>query len=95
MLVSAWKKLTLQGEIQGYCQHVMYSPVATIDPGSTVETDASLNQQNKVKHLVIVDGKKTAGIVTSSNLIKYLDGHLELDDVNAKILATALSEEPM
>jgi hypothetical protein len=44
---------------------------------------------------VVVDEKKTAGIITSSNLIKYLDGHLELDDVNAKIFATALFEEPM
>jgi CBS domain-containing protein len=76
-------------------RHIMSSPVATIDPDSTVETAASLMQQNKVKHLVVVDEKKTAGIITSSNLIKYLDGRLELDDVNAKILATAFSEEPM
>ena len=76
-------------------RHIMSSPVATIDPDSTVETTASLMQQNKVKHLVVVDENKTAGIITSSNLIKYLDGQLELDDVNAKILATAFSEEPM
>ena len=76
-------------------RHIMSSPVATIDPDSTVETAASLMQQNKVKHLVVVDEKKTAGIISSSSLIKYLDRHLELDDVNAKILATALSEEPM
>jgi CBS domain-containing protein len=73
-------------------RHIMSSPVATIDPDSTVETAASLMQQNKVKHLVVV---VVAGIITSSNLIKYLDGRLELDDVNAKILATAFSEEPM
>jgi signal-transduction protein with cAMP-binding, CBS, and nucleotidyltransferase domain len=76
-------------------RHIMSSPVATIDPDSTVETAASLMQQNKVKHLVVVDENKTVGIITSSNLIKYLDGQLELDDVNAKILATAFSEEPM
>jgi len=76
-------------------RHIMSSPVATIDPDSTVETAASLMKQNKVKHLVVVDENKTVGIITSSNLIKYLDGQLELDDVNAKILATAFSEEPM
>ena len=43
-------------------------------------------QQNKVKHLLVVDENKTAGIITSSNLIKYLDGQLELDDVNAQLL---------
>ena len=52
-------------------------------------------QQNKIKHLVVVDEKKTAGIITSSNFINYLNGQLELDDLHARILAAALSEEPM
>lgn len=76
-------------------RHVMSSPVATIDPDSTVETAASLMQENKVKHMVVVDENKTVGIITSSNFIKYLNAQLELDDVHAKILATAFSEEPM
>jgi signal-transduction protein with cAMP-binding, CBS, and nucleotidyltransferase domain len=76
-------------------RHIMSSPVATIDPNSTVETAASLMQQNKIKHLVVVDEKKTAGIITSSNFINYLNGQLELDDLHARILAAALSEEPM
>jgi signal-transduction protein with cAMP-binding, CBS, and nucleotidyltransferase domain len=49
--------------------------------------------QNKVRHLVVVNGSKTAGIITSSNFINYLNGQLDLNDVNARILA-ALSEEP-
>ena len=73
----------------------MSSPVATIDPDSTVETAANLMQENKVKHLVVVDENKTVGIITSSNFIKYLNDQLELDDVHAKIFATAFSEEPM
>ena len=61
-------------------------------------------QENKVKHLVVVDENKTVGIITTSNFIKYLNDpleldnvhdQLELDDVHAKILATAFSEEPM
>ncbi len=76
-------------------RHVMSSPVATIDPESTVETAASLMQENKVKHLVVVDENKTVGIITSSNFIKYLNGQLEPSDVNARILAASLSEEPM
>ena len=76
-------------------RHIMSSPVATIDPDSTVETAASLMQENKVKHLVVVDENKTVGIITTSNFIKYLNDQLELDDVHAKILATAFSEEPM
>ena len=73
-------------------QHIMSSPIATIDPNSSVESAASLMLQNKVKHLVVVDEKKTAGIITSSNFIKYLNEQLDQDDVNARILA-ALSED--
>ena len=76
-------------------RHVMSSPVANIDPDSTVETAASLMQENKVKHLVVVDENKTVGIITSSNFIKYLNAQLEPSDVNTRILAASLSEEPM
>ena len=47
--------------------------------------------QNKVKHLVVVDEKKTTGIITSSNF-NYLNGQLEQDYVNARILGV-LSED--
>ena len=42
--------------------------------------------QNKVRHLVVVNGSKTTGIITSSNFINYLNGQLDLNDVNARIL---------
>jgi signal-transduction protein with cAMP-binding, CBS, and nucleotidyltransferase domain len=57
-----------------------------------VETAANIMMQNKVRHLVVVDEKKTLGIITSSNFIVYLNQNVDLDDVNARILA-ALSEE--
>ncbi|MGA9908739.1 MAG: CBS domain-containing protein, partial [Nitrososphaeraceae archaeon] len=68
-------------------------PIVTIDPNSSIETAASVMLQNKVRHLVVVNGSKTAGLITSSNFINYLNGQLDLNDVNARILA-ALSEEP-
>ena len=76
-------------------QHIMSSPIVTIDPNSSIETAASVMLQNKVRHLVVVNGSKTTGIITSSNFINYLNGQLELDDLHARILAAALSEEPM
>ena len=66
----------------------MSSPVATINPESTVETASSLMQENKVKHLVVVDENKTLGIITSSNFIKYLNAQLEPSDVNERILGS-------
>ena len=74
-------------------QHIMSSPIVTIDPNSSIESAASVMLQNKVRHLVVVKGSKTTGIITSSNFINYLNGQLDLNDVNARILA-ALSEEP-
>ncbi len=67
--------------------------IVTIDPNSSVETAANVMMQNKVRHLVVVNEKKTLGIITATNFVNYLNRHLDLDDVNARILS-ALSEEP-
>jgi len=78
---------------QHIIKNIMSSPIVTIDPNSSVETAANVMMQNKVRHLVIVNEKKTLGIITSTNFVNYLNQHLDLDDVNARILS-ALSEEP-
>jgi signal-transduction protein with cAMP-binding, CBS, and nucleotidyltransferase domain len=78
---------------QHIIKNIMSSPIVTIDPNSSVETAANVMMQNKVRHLVIVNEKKTVGIITATNFVNYLNQHLDLDDVNARILS-ALSEEP-
>jgi signal-transduction protein with cAMP-binding, CBS, and nucleotidyltransferase domain len=78
---------------QHIIKNIMSSPIVTIDPNSSVETAANVMMQNKVRHLVIVNEKRTLGIITATNFVNYLNQHLDLDDVNARILS-ALSEEP-
>jgi signal-transduction protein with cAMP-binding, CBS, and nucleotidyltransferase domain len=78
---------------QHLIKNIMSSPIVTIDPNSSVETAANVMMQNKVRHLVVVNEKKTLGIITATNFVDYLNQHLDLDDVNARILS-ALSEEP-
>ncbi len=78
---------------QHIIKNIMSSPIVTIDPNSSVETAANVMMQNKVRHLVIVNEKKTLGIITATNFVNYLNQHLDLDDVNARTLS-ALSEEP-
>jgi signal-transduction protein with cAMP-binding, CBS, and nucleotidyltransferase domain len=78
---------------QHIIKNIMSSPIVTIDPNSSVETAANVMMQNKVRHLVVVNEKKTLGIITATNFVDYLNQHLDLDDVNARILS-ALSEEP-
>jgi signal-transduction protein with cAMP-binding, CBS, and nucleotidyltransferase domain len=78
---------------QHIIKNIMSSPIVTIDPNSSVETAANVMMQNKVRHLVVVNEKKTLGIITATNFVNYLNQHLDLDEVNARILS-ALSEEP-
>jgi signal-transduction protein with cAMP-binding, CBS, and nucleotidyltransferase domain len=75
-------------------QHIMSSPIVTIDPNSSVETAANIMMQNKVRHLVVIDENKTLGILTSSNFISYLNKNVDLDDVNARILEALLEDSP-
>ena len=50
--------------------------------------------QNKVRHLLVMeDENKVLGIVTSSDFLGYLEGKLNLDDVNARILQSLKEED--
>jgi signal-transduction protein with cAMP-binding, CBS, and nucleotidyltransferase domain len=90
-----WEVCAQDGNSSQYVIHdIMSSPIVTIDPNSSVETAANMMMQNKARHLVVVDEKKTLGIITSSNFISYLDQNVDLDDVNARILAALLEESP-
>jgi signal-transduction protein with cAMP-binding, CBS, and nucleotidyltransferase domain len=83
------------GNSSQYVIHdIMSSPIVTIDPNSSVETAANMMMQKKVRHLVVVDEKKTLGIITSRNFISYLNENVDLDDLNARILSALLEESP-
>src|SRR5215216_267946 len=74
--------------------HIMSSPMATIDANSSVEVAADIMIQNKVRHLLVMeDENKVLGIVTSSDFLGYLEGNLNLDDVNARILQSLKEED--
>lgn len=73
-------------------EHLMSTPLTTIDPDSTIEMAANLMLQNKVRHLIVKDGNKTVGIVSASNFIDYLNEKLDSLDPNAKVLKTLKDE---
>jgi len=73
-------------------QHLMTSPLTTIDSNSSVEMAANLMIQKKVRHLIVKDGNKTVGIVTATNFIDYLNEKLDPIDPNAKVLRTLKDE---
>jgi CBS domain-containing protein len=74
--------------------HIMSSPIATIDANSSVEVAADIMVQDEVRHLLVMeDENKVLGIVTSSDFLGYLEGNLNLDDVNARILQSLKEED--
>jgi signal-transduction protein with cAMP-binding, CBS, and nucleotidyltransferase domain len=66
--------------------HIMSSPVATIDPNSSVETAANIMLENKVRHLVVKEENRIIGIITSGDFIKYLHSQVDWDEVSSKML---------
>ena len=74
--------------------HIMSSPIATIDANSSIEVAADIMNQNKVRHLLVMEEEnKVIGIITSSDFISYLNEKLNLDDVNARILQSLKEED--
>ena len=67
-------------------EHIMSSPVATIDPNSSVETAANIMLENKVRHLLVMEDNKLIGIITSGDFIEYLDSQVNWDEVSSKML---------
>jgi signal-transduction protein with cAMP-binding, CBS, and nucleotidyltransferase domain len=77
-------------------QEIMSSPIATIDPRSTVEGAADLMLSNKVRHLLVVNvDKKPIGIVAPTDLNRYLRANIDMDEVKARILKAVLDGEEM
>jgi len=76
-------------------REIMSSPIVTVEPQATVETAADLMLSNKVRHLLVIDEqtKKPIGIIAPTDLNKYLQGNIDMDEVNARILEAIRAEE--
>jgi CBS domain-containing protein len=72
--------------------HLMTSPLLTISVNSSIEIAANLMLQKKVRHLIVVDGNKTVGIVTATNFIDYLNEQIDPVDPNSNVLKTLKDE---
>lgn len=70
-------------------QEAMSDVLVTTDALSEVPVAADIMIQNKVRHLLVINGddiNKPLGIITSSDFASYLKENLNIDDVNATIL---------
>jgi CBS domain-containing protein len=63
------------GSASSEVQHIMSSPLVTIDPKSSVEVAADVMLQNNVRHLLVVENediRRPLGIVTVTDFAGYL-----------------------
>jgi signal-transduction protein with cAMP-binding, CBS, and nucleotidyltransferase domain len=76
-------------------EHVMSSPVVTIDALSSVEVAADIMTQNGVRHLLVAEDEdisKPLGIISTSDFVRYLRDSLGRDSSKGTILDTLKKE---
>ncbi len=74
---------------------LMSSPIATIEKRATIGSAASLMVSNKTRHLLVVDDRKApVGVITSTDLARYLRANVNIDETSARILDAFRDEEP-
>jgi signal-transduction protein with cAMP-binding, CBS, and nucleotidyltransferase domain len=72
---------------------IMSDALVTTDAISEVGVAADIMIQNQVRHLLVVkdeDINKPLGIITPSDLARYLKENLDIDDVNATIIKSLI-----
>ena len=77
-------------------QDILSDALVTADAISEVGVAADIMIQNKVRHLLVVEGgdiTKPLGIITPTDFVGYLRENLNMDHVNAKILESLKEEE--
>ena len=75
-LVALWdlKKLTLHKQRNHPVKAFMQREVSTIAPGATVREAAHLMVRKDIGHLPVVEDQKVVGIITRTDIVKYLYG---------------------
>jgi signal-transduction protein with cAMP-binding, CBS, and nucleotidyltransferase domain len=77
-------------------QNILSDALVTTDAISEVGVAADIMIQNQVRHLLVVkddDINKPLGIITPSDLARYLKENLNIDDVNATIIKSLIETE--
>lgn len=75
---------------------IMSIGLVTTDETSEVGVAVDIMMQNKVRHLLVLEGgeiTKPLGIISPTDFVGYLRENLDMDDVNAKILEYLKEEE--
>lgn len=70
------------------------SPLVTTEPTAPIEVAANLMALNRVRHLLVVDdNEQLVGIITSTDLARYLEGKISVGEVMGDILKAIRQDE--
>ena len=70
---------------------IMTSPIITVNLNSTLKDAANQMIQNKVRHLLVLDGGIARGVISANDFAIYLKRNVDLDQVNAAIIESLLN----
>jgi CBS domain-containing protein len=79
-------------------ERLMSSPIATIERKATIGSAASLMSSNKIRHLLVVNNgedKLPVGVLSSTDLARYLKANMDVNEVNARILEALMEDEEL
>jgi CBS domain-containing protein len=79
-------------------ERLISSPIATIERKATIASAASLMSSNKTRHLLVVNNgeeKLPVGVISSTDLAKYLKANMDVNEVNARILEALMEDEEL
>ncbi len=70
------RKIALQGRNSQVTQvrEIMTTEVLTASPEDSVEKCIQLITENRIRHLPILEGETLLGVITSSDLIRWING---------------------
>lgn len=77
-------------------EHLMSSPIATIERKAALGSAASLMSSNKTRHLLVVNNgedRLPVGVISSTDLVRYLKANMDVNEVNARILEALMEDE--
>jgi len=76
-----------------FVNDIMSSTLVYIDYKATLEEAAKKMVDSKIQHLLVKNADTLIGILTTSDLSKYLRQNIDLDEVNASILESLMEQE--
>ena len=76
---------------QTIVRDIMSSPIITVNLNTSLKDAANQMIQNKVRHLLVLDGAIARGVISADDFASYLKQNIDLDQINTAIIESLLN----